>query len=601
MHRFKNFLSNITLKKIIYLLYFIALLGGGSFILLLGMALGGGRGANILQLILGYFVGIGYAFYFSFPAFLTFITGFNFVQFLLSRFTNYWSKKPTWYNWFNFASVILTIIYAFLIIPYYLSNLGSVTYQVDYPVIFPQAIFLLVWIIYDWVGFFVKNLDKTKEFSKIFSFTKLGIIQITVVLLLLTVVFTTRFKVISNYFGVANEKILHLDYNGQVEKMWAIDNDNLLLLGQSYSNDKIFNGSRNTYLMVRNISNNSIVWAIPDKYIGDVYFDATNQKIYAVASQDYAEIKPENQTNLLVIEVKNGQISQTISLNNKNLTFVKGIFVNNKNEVIIVNSLSNITNNLFNLNTNTFFKDQNFENKRDLSNSIDKDFNTEIEQEESFLPKIEDNLISFFEQEENPPIGKEESLILSDRFGFSKNGKYVLNINYQSQPVQFSVIDLDTGQKILEYRKNLTSKVSYNNGYEITDKYIVTFNEQREAFEVFPSKGSPHYHTDYNQKIDFDLKTKIVTEDLDNISFKLASKNLSDNYGYVSSDGNWMARPDQSAMQVFKKENQEMTLVRTIKLESKYQGINKGYLFLPNTSTLVLASRYGQLHFFDLK
>lgn len=117
-----------TFKKIIYLVYFIGLLVGGAFSLMLGIALGGGKGVGILELVLGYFGGISYAFIFSFPAFLTFITAFNFVEFLISKFTNYWTKKTAFYNWLSFIAVILTLVYAYLIIPYYLPNVGSVTY-----------------------------------------------------------------------------------------------------------------------------------------------------------------------------------------------------------------------------------------------------------------------------------------------------------------------------------------------------------------------------------------------------------------------------------------------------------------------------------------
>lgn len=82
---------------------------------------------------------------------------------------------------------------------------------------------------------------------------------------------------------------------------------------------------------------------------------------------------------------------------------------------------------------------------------------------------------------------------------------------------------------------------------------------------------------------------------------QLASQNLAGSYGVINSTGDKVAYLDQSSMKIFKVENQKLNLVRTIKLDNKYQGVGKSYTFLPNISTLVLTSRYGQLHLFDLK
>lgn len=407
---------------------------------MVGIALDGGKGVNTLGFILGYFISIGYFFIFSFPAFLTFITSFSLFQFLISKFTNYDTKKPAWYNWFSFIAVILTIIYAFLIIPYYLPNVSSVTYQVDYPVIFPQAILLLIWILYDWTGFFVKYTAQSED-KKVFDSLKLAWIQLIVVLVLVTGVFATRFGTISNYFGagVVGEKILHLDYESQIDKMWTLDNDNLLLWGNSRSNYNIFGGSRNTYLMLSNIKDNKIMWAIPDKYIGNVYFDSNQQKVYAVTSKDYAEIKPKNPTNLLVIEAKTGQITETISLNNKDFNYIFGINSNKLGDILLTTSKNFYdARSIFNLTTNSFIKDQ-------------------------FSP----------------------ILYLSDRSAISDDGKYVLNIGYKVQPVQFSVIDLETGQKGLEYQKELTSYNGYNNDYTIASNYVTTFDNKKKIHLMF--------------------------------------------------------------------------------------------------------------------
>lgn len=419
--------------------------------------------------------------------------------------------------------------------------------------IFPQAILLLVWIVYDLTGFFIKNTTQS-EHKKVFGLLKMAWIQIIVVLVLTTIVFATRFETISNYFGATNEKILHLDYDGQVEKMWVVDNDNLLLFGQSNSNNNIFKGSTSTYLMLRNVGENKIVWAIPDKFIKTIYFDKNQQKVYAVASKDFAEIKPSNPTDLLVIEARTGQISQTISLNDKPLKYISNINVNPTGEVLLSGAPDNFTKNIFNLTANSFLKDQ---------------FSS---------------IISF-----------------SARSKLSDNGKFLLNIANQVQPVQFSVIDLATNQKILEYQKELTSYNGYNNDYTIAGNYVITFDEQKNMFEVFVSeRESSRYQSDFNQKLSFNFQTKKVEEARENISWQLASKNLADKYGVINSAGTRLAYLDQSSMKIFKVENQKMTLTRTIKLADKYQGMNKGYTFLPGTSTLVLASRYRQLHFFDI-
>ena len=567
---FKNFIFS---KKIIYLFYCLFLIAGALQYGFFLIALGGFSSFNFFTIPYLLSVALGNSLRGSLSLFLSLIVIFNLIQFLYSRLLNKFSNNNLLYYWINFALVLFSCIYLYLVFPLYIRDIGlDITQQYKYnfntfaitrdyklPIIFPQAYFLLSWIIYDFVGFFVKKSNKTNYFKPLINY-----LQITILIFSLIFIELSYNSEIKSYFKskVVSQVSLETTFNNNnsnksITKIYNeeyIDDEHILVTGDlKLVNEKV--GGKittvNGFLGLRNINTKEYAWVINE---GSFLNISNNKKIIYILvdrQSDDSSSTVKIPVNILEVDSLTGTTIRSISLEDKNVSKVIDLVSNLKDEAIALIQK----------------KDINYQRSGVKVFNLSK--NVEIIE---FKNDWADYYLS--------PNGKYLAIIHKNIYNDKDNLGF------------YSIYDIEEQKEI--FKDVLTDEYSLN--FEMPH-----FKNENFTFVTIREKSKENSgSTRVLVSIDLIAKKSLYTV-IHKDTILLGYDELTSSFNASNDKGDRIAQLKDYSIKIYKVENDQTKFLRTLELPVNGSKIKYGFSFKPNSNTLKLNTDDGEVLIYEIE
>jgi hypothetical protein len=530
----KLFLKIIRTNLWIYILYFASVLFVSGLWILYGIGVSPKGTFGFFEIIKTFPVTVLHTIQYTFWMLIGPITLINLIKFGINCFKN---PSNTIITSIESFCVITTLGYLYYIFPSYLSGfVPRFDTSLAYPIVFPVAYALIVWLVFDMIVIFTKNpVNK-------FKIAKFGITKLLVCLTLVGVIFQSNYSKINQVNSIDTKKITG-DFSSNVDKMTYIKDGNVLISGRHYSNGYKENlgGSKNTELLVRNIIDNKIKWTLPDLSVGSYTISEDKLFVYVAVhnekGSDFGKVNPSNPLRIIKINIENGEKEEILEVNKyfETITNIRSIKINPQNKIIILG-----------------YDDKNY----------------------SVINVSQKTLISKF------PIYN-----INDQVMLSPKSDKILFIGIRGSKI-IELYDIYTSQLLKSVSidpKYTETKISSND----FEWYLSEGRSYESAGQKYLEKLIINWE---NNNIDIQKITDLDEEFIKNVTFQ------SDFNYFAKSKNNLLITKKNNQISIKSKKNNEYKIIKTI----DYDGINDSFLIVPETNELLTSDSKGNLYLYNL-
>jgi len=362
-------------------------------------------------------------------------------------------------------------------------------------------------------------------------------------------------------FGEVNQLVEHelqrldLEYSHDGKKLYSIGDDKLLVFGQNYDIETDL-GTQESYLLLRDLDENSLDWFLPNYYVCDIIVRDTI--ITALAYDAFESQSEPNSAEILTIDTRTGDILNIIEDSpSDDFTITDLVQIDPSSDELFA--------------TVQFDSDDGVEN-HGLYDIV----------QESIVYRYQQNYQNY-----------------SDYSSISPNQQYLAVISetgaqtdYGDTEIVILLADITTGQTKVDttIADGVINWATHRMRVSNTGEVEIYYNSADYELEL----------ADRKIVMSLDQGAKIIEGEYIQ---EVASFNSQREHGIITRDNRYIVRAiDYGDVAVFKQNpNGQFEMHKTLSVPEELQGFNDGMAFSSDEEVLLLSSRYGQIHVFDYK